>query len=347
MTLEEALQNARNSLTADRLDMSFGELMNMYQADELVIDPAFQRYFRWDQYQRTRFIESLLLGIPIPSIFVAEDDHGRWEIVDGLQRISTMLSFFGSLKGDSASENNWKMCEGDLIPELNDLRRQDLPLKFQLNLKRSAVRIEVIKWDSNYDMRYELFNRLNTGGAPLTDQEIRNCIFRGTGNELSEELRELSSNPILLKLVRPTERQRSQLYLDELVLRFYALLWDVAPNKNLGEHLTEYMRAASRDHSLYAGNKKRFVKTLKVLDSIDDERVFDGKNHAFSPSKYDGIMIGLAKNLAALRKKPEEVRKRIDALVDDPEFMNATGVASNYKRRVQIRVERASVIFAT
>ncbi|MFN6036372.1 MAG: DUF262 domain-containing protein, partial [Dolichospermum sp.] len=72
----------------------------MYEDKEIVIKPAFQRYFRWDEEQRTRFIESILLGIPIPPIFVAEDGDGVWELVDGLQRISTVLSFFGVLKSE-------------------------------------------------------------------------------------------------------------------------------------------------------------------------------------------------------------------------------------------------------
>ena len=171
--LENEILEGRNSLSADRLDMSFGELMNMYSNDELVIDPEFQRLFRWDVHQRTRFIESLLLGIPIPSIFVAEDPDGKWEIVDGLQRLSTILSFFGMLK-HTPEKNNWELEAGDVVETLKGLNLNDLPVKYQLNIKRSVCRIEVVKWDSNYDMRYELFNRLNTGGSPLTEQEIRN-----------------------------------------------------------------------------------------------------------------------------------------------------------------------------
>ncbi|MDW5428798.1 DUF262 domain-containing protein, partial [Acinetobacter baumannii] len=87
------IDSVRNSLSTDRLDMSFGEIMNMYDRDEIIIDPDFQRLFRWDDYQKTRFIESLIIGIPVPPIFVAEDENGRWELVDGLQRISTVLSF--------------------------------------------------------------------------------------------------------------------------------------------------------------------------------------------------------------------------------------------------------------
>ncbi len=206
--LDHALTEARNTLTADRLDMSFGELINMYDSGELIIDPEFQRYFRWGVEQRTRFIESILCGIPVPSLFMAEDQDGKWEVVDGLQRLSTVLSFFGKLQGHKSSENHWQMGAGDIVQELDGKSVDDLPLKFQLNIKRSPVRIEVVKWDSKYDMRYELFNRLNTGGSPLTDQEVRNCIFRGTGNDLSNEIHGLASNELLVELVAPSDRKR-------------------------------------------------------------------------------------------------------------------------------------------
>ena len=344
--LEQELIEARNTLSADRLDMSFGELINMYDAGELIIDPEFQRYFRWDVYQRTRFIESVLCGIPVPSLFIAEDDNGRWEIVDGLQRVSTVLSFFGKLKGeDACKENGWAMCEGDIVKNLADRTVDDLPLKFQLNIKRNSIRIEVIKWDSRYDMRYELFNRLNTGGSPLTEQEVRNCIFRGEGNELANEIRELAKNDDLIVLVSPTERQKSQLYLDELVVRFYALLWTEEPRKKLGSHLTEYMKKASYDHTLFQGNKELFLRTLKVVKKTNIEKVFHGANFQFSPSKYDGIMIGIAHRIDYFEKKPQKAAEKIQQLITDEEFISATGVASNYKERVKKRIKIAKEIF--
>ena len=151
--LEQQLEDKRNSLSTDRLDMSFGEIMSMYERDEIIIDPDFQRLFRWDEYQKTRFIESILIGIPIPPIFVAEDENGQWELVDGLQRISSIFSFFGILKTPQ-EKNNWILGKGDLIDSLENLASKDLPLKFQLNIKRASCRIEIIKWNSKFDMNY-------------------------------------------------------------------------------------------------------------------------------------------------------------------------------------------------
>jgi uncharacterized protein with ParB-like and HNH nuclease domain len=95
--LEKGISNERKRLSSDRLDISFGELINLYKNKELLIRPEYQRAFRWSISQKTALIESILLSIPIPPIFVAEDKDGVWELVDGLQRISTFISFFGEL----------------------------------------------------------------------------------------------------------------------------------------------------------------------------------------------------------------------------------------------------------
>ena len=184
LKIEQEFSQARTNLVTDRLDMSFGEIMNIYQDGDILISPEFQRLFRWTDYQKTRFIESVLLGIPIPPIFVAEDEEGKWELVDGLQRLSTILSFFGILKKNESEldeeKNNWLFTEGDIIASLEGKNRNDLPLKLQLTIKRSVCRVELLRYNGdNNDLKYELFNRLNTGGSTATEQEIRNCIFRG------------------------------------------------------------------------------------------------------------------------------------------------------------------------
>ncbi len=98
--LKKDVSDERKRLSSDRLDISFGELINLYKNNELIIRPEYQRLFRWSEIQKTALIESILLSIPIPPIFVAEDKDGIWELVDGLQRVSTFISFFGELKDD-------------------------------------------------------------------------------------------------------------------------------------------------------------------------------------------------------------------------------------------------------
>lgn len=344
--LENEILEGRNSLSADRLDMSFGELMNMYSNDELVIDPEFQRLFRWDVHQRTRFIESLLLGIPIPSIFVAEDPDGKWEIVDGLQRLSTILSFFGMLK-HTPEKNNWELEAGDVVETLKGLNINGLPVKYQLNIKRSVCRIEVVKWDSNYDMRYELFNRLNTGGSPLTDQEIRNCIFRGISVKFTDLIKRLATNNQFVDLIQPTQKQTDELYLDELVLRFFSLFRNHETiNKNLSEHMTDFMKQATKGEAQYENKVEIFERVIKLLHPIG-RAALRGKNGQFSTSLYDGIFNGVASNIEYYESSNvAKLKSKIDALKGDDEFKKVSGVASNYKERVKKRITRALEIFS-
>ncbi len=344
--LEQEIAGTRNSLSTDRLDMSFGEIMSMYERNEIIIDPEFQRLFRWTDYQKTRFIESLLLGIPIPPIFVAEDQNGRWELVDGLQRLSTVLSFFGLLKS-STEKNAWVLEKGELVKSFENYACSNLPLKFQLNIKRAVCRVEVIKWNSKIDMRYELFNRLNTGGSPLTDQEIRNCIFRGISSDFNNFLKKIAYHLDFVDLVLPTERQRSELYMEELVLRF-ASLYGNAQNvkQNISIHMTEFMRdAVKSDNFDYVEKEGLLMRVISLLKPLGRD-VFRGKRGGFSTSLFEAITIGIAMNIEFYEStSSEQLRKRIEILKEDVDFEKNMGSASNNKVRIVNRINIAEKIF--
>ena len=302
------VNETRNSLSTDRLDMSFGEITGMYERDEIVIDPEFQRLFRWSGEQQTRFMESLLLGIPIPPIFVAEDENGVWELVDGLQRISTVISFYGSLR-TIPEKNKWTLLEGDLVSSLEGYNIDTLPLKLNLNIKRAVCRIEVIKWNSKMDMRYELFSRLNTGGSPLTAQEIRNCIFRGTSSKFNRYLIKMSGDEKFKALIRPTSKQDEEKYLEELVLRFATLVNDWKNvNEGLSGYMTKYMKKVVEDKDFdYVSLENLFTRTIKVLYPFGFE-IFRAKgNGLLSTSLYDGITIGVASNIDYYEKTDKNI----------------------------------------
>lgn len=343
--LETKLEETRNSLSTDRLDMSFGEIMSMYERSEIIIDPDFQRLFRWDTYQKTRFIESILIGIPVPPIFVAEDEFGRWELVDGLQRISTIFSFFGVLR-TLPEKNNWIMTKGDIAADLENLACKDLPLKFQLNIKRASCRVEIIKWNSAFDMRYELFNRLNTGGSELTDQEIRNAIFRGVSKEFNGFLRRCSELKDFISLIQPTERQLEQLYMDELVLRFCSLFdYKEELSDNISQHMTAYMKIAVSTPENIPVLEKAFLETLRILAPIGKD-VFRGSNNVFSTSLYDCVTIGISKYLTRYStERTDVIIKKIELLKSSDNFKKASGSASASKSRIIKRIEVANEIF--
>ncbi|MCU7695582.1 DUF262 domain-containing protein [Haoranjiania flava] len=345
--LEQQLEETRNSLSTDRLDMSFGEIMSMYEREEIIIDPDFQRLFRWGIYQRTRFIESILIGIPIPPIFVAEDENGRWELVDGLQRISSIFSFFGILK-TIPEKNNWIMCKGDIARDLENLACKDLPLKFQLNIKRASCRVEIIKWNSAFDMRYELFNRLNTGGSELTDQEIRNAIFRGVSKEFNSFLRRSAEKADFISLVQPTERQVEQLYMDELVLRFCSLYdFKEELSENISQHMTNYMRAIVSQPVRITELERVFNETVRILSPIGKE-TFRGSNNVFSTSLFDCVTIGISNNLDRYsNERTDIIIQKINDLKESENFKKASGSASASKSRIMKRIEVANQIFGS
>ena len=343
--LENEIAKKRNSLSTDRLDMSFGEIMSMYEREEIIIDPEFQRLFRWRDDQKTAFIESLLLGIPIPPIFVAEDNNGRWELVDGLQRLSTVLSFFGLLT--NPEKNYWVLEKGELIPSFEGYTSKLLPLKFQLSIKRSVCRIEIIRWNSQMDMRYELFSRLNTGGSPLTDQEIRNCIFRGTSSEFNNYLKRIAYRPDFVEIIAPTDKQNTELYLEELVLRFTSLYGNTENVKNnISSHMTEFMRSAVKDKDFnYASYENLLLGVIRLLKPLGID-VFRGKNGSFSTSLFEAITIGTAMNYEYYETAgQEELDRKIKKLKSDTEFEKNMGSASNNKLRIVNRLRIAEKIF--
>lgn len=346
MNLEEIIQKRRNNLRADRLDMSFGELMNIYEDNSLVIAPEYQRTFRWDVFQQTRFIESILLGIPVPPIFVAEDDKGKWELVDGLQRISTIFSFFGLLI-QNEDKNNLVLEEGDLITELKGKTVNDIGILLKNSIKRSVCRVEIIKWDSDVDMRYELFNRLNTGGSPLSEQEIRNCIFRGHSNELNSLLISIGKSDLFRKIINPTDKQIEEMFCEELVLRFYTFKNDTLKlDKNLPNHLSSYMRRVAKQEINFDKSNEQEVleKYLNYLNNNFDYNIFRASNGIFTPNYFDAVMLSLNKYWSYYENNIEDFQNRIDKLKSSSEYREA-GLSAYSQSRIESRVLKAFEIF--
>jgi len=170
--LEKEISDEREKLSTDRMDISFGELINLYKNGELIIRPEYQRLFRWTPKQKTALIESILLSIPIPPIFVAEDKEGIWELVDGLQRVATFISFFGELNtdvstlpyqtdeeeeedGEISIGNKWPLEAGGLVQSLEGFNIDTLPAKYKINLKRAVCRVEILRGE-NFSDRFNV-----------------------------------------------------------------------------------------------------------------------------------------------------------------------------------------------
>jgi uncharacterized protein with ParB-like and HNH nuclease domain len=358
------ISSERKNLSSDRMDISFGEIINMYKDGELIIRPEYQRLFRWDNSQKTALIESILLSIPIPPIFVAEDnENGKWELIDGLQRISTIISFFGELKEDLTSitcttideievdyriQNKWTLESGGIITKLENFNIDNLPKNLVINIKRSVCRVEILRGDSNYEMKYELFKRLNSGGSILTPQEIRNAIFRGVNPIVNELLLDAANDDNFQKLTSLSSQKKSELYDQELALRFFAFVDNSELiNENTENYLNKYMKE-SVGESEYPKqrNLDRFKQTLSLLAELNDDKIFRNENNFFVPAWYEGITIGVANSYDRYKVDIELLRDKIFKLRQDSDFKKFSGSASNSRSRVKKRLKRAIELFS-
>ena len=370
--LEAAIANERKRLSSDRLDISFGELINLYKNKELVIRPEYQRLFRWSQLQKTALIESILLSIPIPPIFVAEDKDGVWELVDGLQRVSTFISFFGELEGSSLvsvnnytdsdieeagedsfeeingeSYNKWVLRAGNLIRNLEGFTIDTLPAGLKINLKRAVCRVEILRGESINSMKYELFKRLNSGGSKLTPQEIRNGIYRGVDPRLNELLLKISQDKIFKDLTQLSSGRIDELYDQELILRFFAFYNSVENiTANTEKFLNGFMETTVQNPDFdYSSYENILLKCLNLINDLGNNKIFRNSSNLFVPANFEGILIGLAQNIERYEASPELLKEKINLLKNDGDFNRFSGVASNSKSRIKNRLKRANEIF--
>jgi len=325
MSLQNEIQNARQKVITDGYEMSLGEIINLYRDGELIIDPVFQRLFRWDDQRKTRFIESLILGIPIPPIFVYQDDKGVWELIDGLQRVSTVLQLTGDLTGERAEELGQLVLNGTrFLPSLDgkkwkptaDNAEDGLGSVLQIEIKRARVRVEILKSDSAASAKYELFQRLNTGGAGLTEQEVRNSIAVSLNKDFYDWIVVQSNRPSFVRSTRQTETALEAQMGVELALRFIA--FRSVPYKN-GMDVHEYLddalfQLATDDDFDFALEAEVFEKTFQFLDEALGETAFQRWNGAaftgkFLMSIFEVMATGVSKNLTTLEAMPIEDRK--------------------------------------
>ncbi|NEX62483.1 DUF262 domain-containing protein [Noviherbaspirillum galbum] len=320
--------------------------MNMFEDGDLFITPEYQRVFRWSKFQQTRFIESVILGIPIPPIFVAEDNKGKWEVVDGLQRISTILSFFGLLN-EMPDKNNLVLTEGEIVRELEGISIETLPLKLKTSIKRSVCRVEIVRWDSQEDIRYELFNRLNTGSSPLSDQEIRNCIFRSYPVDLNQVLRDLGKRADFISLINPTQRKKEEMFLEELVLRYFAFKNIQGEIKTtVPQYLTEFMKTVSKGELAFDLEKEKteFIEFVKFLSGNFGEKVFRPKG-IFAQHIYDSLAYSIPRTFGGVQGNEQKIVKAINLLLIDTKY-NEIGTAAFSNTRIRARMDRAMEIFS-
>ena len=317
----------RQQISTDQYSMSIGEMLNIYGDGELDIHPEFQRWFRWTPTQKTRLIESMLLNIPIPPIFVAQREDGIWDVVDGLQRLSTIFQFVGVLTdADGKAVEPLRLAATKYLPALEGVVWEDdddpshaLPGAQRIDFKRRKITVVIIASESDPNTKDELFQRLNTGGTQLSDQELRNCMLVMLNRDFYKVLEELAETPDFRGTVPLTDRQIDDQYHLVLVLRFLSLV-DVSPDElrevvDVGEYLTDRMLALvgdGQDEEDWRPTLQAFGETFRLLHETLDENCFrrwDAAKQrwlgAFSISAYEVIAAGLGWGLLSARDVPQ------------------------------------------
>ncbi|KXZ73439.1 hypothetical protein AVENLUH5627_00595 [Acinetobacter venetianus] len=325
------ISSKRNEIHSDAYPMSIGELANLYKDGELDIHPEFQREYRWTLTQKTRLIESILLGIPLPSFFVSQRDDGIWDVVDGLQRLSTIFSFMGIYKNENDEiEDPLVLNKTDYLPALENLCWDDsfkkddnhhaLPKDMQITLKREKVDLKILKKESSTDTKYELFHRLNTFGSSLSPQEVRNCLLIMTNKELYKYIYDLSQDENFKTTISSiTDRSHNEKFHLELITRFL-ILKDKSEIRSkdledVHEFLTKEILSIAKDETnAVIGGLDIFKKTFLLLNKALGEnsfKRFDGEKYigGFSLSIFEFLTLGLVKNLDSYDDTSEDIEK--------------------------------------
>jgi hypothetical protein len=351
VSLQDEIDKHRKDIHADGYPMSIGELVNLYRDKELDLHPEFQRFYRWTTHQKSRWVESILLGIPLPSIFVVQREDGVWDVIDGLQRLSTILELMGELRRED--ESRWPSLELEATTYLPSLEGKKwkangsdncLSGEQQRFIKRAKLDIKIILRESAESAKYELFQRLNTGGSTLSEQEVRSCILISVNREYYQWLNKLSKLPTFQACLPLTERQLNEQYDLELAVRFLVLRtadrsrW--AGVKELGEFLTEMSVAQATDDKFpYSKEEKAFEKTFERLaDSLESDsfRRYEKDRDRFTGglliSAFEVIALGLGYNYSTFsgtsKKIADIVKKTVWSKAD---FLTSSGVRATQR----------------
>jgi Protein of unknown function DUF262 len=347
-SLQSEIDKKRQEIRPDNYSMSIGEWISIYQQGEVEIHPEFQRFFRWNDYQKTRLIESIILGLPIPPIFVSQREDGVWDVVDGLQRLSTIYQFVGILKDEDGkavkplvlkATKYLPSFEGKIWEDKEELEESGNTLNSaqRLLIKRTKINVNILQKESDPSAKYELFQRLNTGGSIANAQEIRSCILVSLNPNLYKWMKELSTNEDFQSCIALNEAALEQQYDIEILSRFLVLRTIEPSNlRKLGDidsFFTDGMAKIAKDTDYDLQEEfQAFTKTFELLNKYtagESFRKYDSDKNKFSGgfllAPFETIALGIGYNYRQYNDDPINIRDKIINLWSNPEYTSAFG----------------------
>lgn len=340
--LDEQLALERKKVDVASVNFSVREIVRMYEDDELSIAPSYQRKYRWPKSVASTFVESVFLGLPIPPIFVATNADFQWEVVDGLQRISTLIHFLGEDEDsvERIGRSGSLVLEGlEKLTQLNGVGYSELPHSIQRYFARQPLQVISLTDKSDRLVRFDLFERLNTGAISLTPQEVRSAVYRGTFLDFIEDLSRNHHLQILLKLQESNQNDGTA---GEQVLKFFAYKNSQSSfNGAVTAFLNKYAETASTQFD-YATERTVFESTVQFLaDALSGP--FLRRNTSVTPLvQFEACAVGVAK---LIQSGITPVVPSGDWL-NDNELVNASTGGTNTRSMLTRRIGRAKVLFS-
>lgn len=331
-------------------DLSFRELTSMYNDDEL-IKPELQRKYVWDKIEASRFVESILLGLPVPSIFLAQAGSQKL-IIDGYQRIMTVYDY---MRGVFSTDGKiFRLADSEKINKRWRKKAfSELSMDDQRKIKSTtihAIIFEQKKPENDDTSLYQIFERINTGGRTLTSQEIRNCIYQGTFNALLFKLNENLNWRKLFGSKSPDSRMRDI----EYILRFFvmksAYISGEGDRISLKKSLNMFMNAnKDADEQNILSFQHEFEKTIQlVINNIGEDAFHNYMNGKFSskfhPAIYDAVMVATFMRASRETDILPVSHERHKDLFDNMDFKNAISVRTTNIENIRKRISMADKI---
>lgn len=320
------------------------EVLDKKLSDEEIIIPKFQRGFVWNISQASRLIESFMMGLPVPPIFLYIQPDQKYLVIDGRQRLQTISYFFKGIFGEADESNKLREFKLEGINSKSPWYKKtfsEFDEADQRKLKNQVLRSIVVRQihpsDENTSI-YHIFERLNTGGMPLQDQEVRNCVYAGKLNDLLLDLNKYPSWRKILGKSKIDTRQKDV----KLILRYMSLFHRSSDyEKPMKEFLNQFMdKNKNPSDKFLTDEATRFRHTCDILVKHLGERPFNPKG-PLNPSVFDSIFIAFAKHLDSI---PRDTPDRLKKLRDNQEFQKLTSDATTDAEVVIKRLKLAEEI---
>ncbi len=335
-------------------NFSVYELVRQYQNGRIILDAEFQRNLVWTKKDMSRFIESIILDLPIPALFFNQTVENKYIVVDGRQRISTLISFLGKAKENDVFEHlNFKLTGLKGLPHLNGKTYQDLKeyIGLQARIEDKALNIFVIKPSVKLEIIYDIFDRINTGGTRLNKQEVRNALLAGKSNQLLKDLAQTDYFQEAINEGISDKRMKAQ----ETVLRVLSFMifdYEKEYKGSMSNFLEMGMKELNKtDDNKIEELKNRFEKVMKLSYSIFEENNFslqlNEKFKRINLSIMDSICHFLdTTNENFIEDNKEKIRKNYETLVNETNYIKAVTLATSSKEKVQERFYLAKTILS-